>query len=533
MICLPALATIINIPDDYPTIQQGIDASSDGDTVLAQPGTYVENINFNGHNIVLGSLFLTTGDTTHISQTIIDGSSSGRVITLDDGEDSTTVICGLTIKNGLALLGAGIYCADISSFTIRDNYIIENSADAYGGGIYCFRSSPIIIRNTIRGNSAAGDYGLGGGLYCNDSNPPIHDNIITDNYGSGICCENADPLIRGNLISDNLDSGIICRTGSHATITGNIISGNTALCANSYGGGICCVSSHPTIDNNTICQNSVMEDGGGIFCHHYCGPTIINNVIYENTAGTHGGGIHCGVGSSPTIRNNTIIGNYATYGGGILFSDTSPTTKNTILWANSAPYGPEIYSYHGWTEISYCDIQGGWEGEGNIDIEPLFRDAENGDFHLMSTECGDPDDSPCIDAGDPSILDYPLDCDWGLGSERSDMGAYGGGSTASDCAYIPGDCNYNDVPLELADVIAMIGMYRGSMGAPYECSCSPHGDDFPPTADPNGNCIAFELGDVVTEIAAYRGTAAPQGCPDCPGSGRLLRGSRDQPAGRQ
>ena len=68
---LPAAATIINIPDDYPTIQEGIDASIDGDTVLVQPGTYVENINFNGHNVVLGSLFLTTEDTIYISQTKI------------------------------------------------------------------------------------------------------------------------------------------------------------------------------------------------------------------------------------------------------------------------------------------------------------------------------------------------------------------------------------------------------------------------------------------------------------------------------
>ena len=53
---------MINIPGDYPTIQQGIDASVDGDTVPVQPDTYYENINFNGHNIVPGSLFLTSRD---------------------------------------------------------------------------------------------------------------------------------------------------------------------------------------------------------------------------------------------------------------------------------------------------------------------------------------------------------------------------------------------------------------------------------------------------------------------------------------
>lgn len=87
----------------------------------------------------------------------------------------------------------------------------------------------------------------------------------------------------------------------------------------------------------------------------------------------------------------------------------------------------------------------------------------------------------------------------------------------SPCSYIPGDCDHNGIPLELSDVIAMIGMYRGTIDPAYTCDCPPHGSDFAPDADPNGNCIAFELGDVVTEIAAYRGTTEASGCEDCPG----------------
>ena len=86
---LGAYGTIINIPDDYLTIQEGIDHSSDGDTVLVDPGTYGENVNFNGHNITLASLFLTTGDTSYISSTIIDGSQDTSVIIFESGEDST------------------------------------------------------------------------------------------------------------------------------------------------------------------------------------------------------------------------------------------------------------------------------------------------------------------------------------------------------------------------------------------------------------------------------------------------------------
>jgi hypothetical protein len=126
---LSSSATVINIPDDYPTIQQGIDASTDGDTVLVQPGMYVENINFNGHNIVLGSLFLTTGDTSYISQTVIDGNSATVVIFMS-GEGSTAALKGFTVQNGFS---------------------IEN-----GGGIICMNSSPLIAYNTIRNNSAGG-----------------------------------------------------------------------------------------------------------------------------------------------------------------------------------------------------------------------------------------------------------------------------------------------------------------------------------------------------------------------------------------
>jgi len=92
------------------------------------------------------------------------------------------------------------------------------------------------------------------------------------------------------------------------------------------------------------------------------------------------------------------------------------------------------------------------------------------------------------------------------------------------CEYLAGDCDHNGTPLELGDVIFMIGMYRGTAEPEYTCDCPPHGDAFAPEADPDGNCVAFELGDVVTEIGAYRGTATASGCEDCPGSLRLIPG---------
>jgi parallel beta-helix repeat protein len=249
-----AQATIIHVPGDSSTIQGGINGAVDSDTVLVQPGTYVENINFNGHNIIVGSLFLTTGDTSYISSTVIDGDSSGWVVRFVNGEDNTAVITGFTIQNGYAQYS--------------------------GGGIHCSNSNPTITNNTISGNSAS--Y-AGGGIYCSNSSPTISNNTISGNYGE-----------RGG-------SGISCDYYSSPTISNNTISGNHAGYY-SGGGGIACYVSNPTISNNTISGNSA-DIGGGIDCFN-SSPTISNNTISGNSA-EHAGGISC-LNSSPTI-SNTII----------------------------------------------------------------------------------------------------------------------------------------------------------------------------------------------------------------------------------
>jgi len=145
--------------------------------------------------------------------------------------------------------------------------------------------------------------------------------------------------------------------------------------------------------------------------------------------------------STPTIRNNTLVANRPA----AMHLDTTiipgwPSVSvpivNNIIWQNeiwmSESVGSSEYS------IRYNDIQGGWTGIGNIAVDPLFADPENGDFHLKS-QAGrwdpvskswllDSVTSPCIDAGDPatSIANEPQPR--GL---RVNMGAYGGTSQAS------------------------------------------------------------------------------------------------------
>ena len=185
-------ATIINIPSDQPTIQAGIDAASDGDTVLVQPGTYLENINFNRKNIVVGSLTLTTGDTAYISKTIIDGGGNGTVVTFKRGEDSTAVINGFKIINGSSERGGGIYC--IRSNPTLINLKISGNIARDGGGLFFRESNAYLLNITINDNTAT----RGGGVYCSDSNPDLSNIKISGNLaeesGGGIFIQGSIPI---------------------------------------------------------------------------------------------------------------------------------------------------------------------------------------------------------------------------------------------------------------------------------------------------------------------------------------------------
>jgi len=255
-------STIWNVPEEYSTIQGGIGRASNSDTVLVQPGTYVENINFDGKLIIVASLFLTSMEPSDISTTIIDGNSIGSVVTFDSGEDSTAVLIGFTITNGTGF-GGGIYCNNASPSL--DNLMISgNSAQSTsGGGISCYNnSSPILQNVTITANSASGSYAHGGGIYCHTSSPSLNNVIISGNYG--------------------YDGGGIYLYDSNPELVYVIITANSST---TWGGGIFLSdSSNPSLVNVTITGNSAQSGygGGGIFCLD-SSPTLINSILWNNT----------------------------------------------------------------------------------------------------------------------------------------------------------------------------------------------------------------------------------------------------------
>ncbi|UCG49501.1 MAG: hypothetical protein JSU94_06895 [Phycisphaerales bacterium] len=181
-------------------------------------------------------------------------------------------------------------------------------------------------------------------------------------------------------------SAVTCASGEdgHTVLKGFTIRGGSSR----NGGGVFCQGSSPTISDCRITGNWAGSNGGGVYCDA-SDATIVNCLIYANTAGS-GGGIYC-TGASPTVTNCTITLNSASSGGG-LFCDasSSPKVTNCILWADNPT---EIYNQGGAPAVSYCDIQGGYNGaDNNIDADPLFADTSTGDFDLG-------ENSPCFNAG--------------------------------------------------------------------------------------------------------------------------------------
>jgi len=252
-----------NITQDiwYITIQEAINASNNEDTILVEPGNYVENINYNGKNITVGSLFLTTQDTTYISQTIIDGNQSGSVVTFESGEDSITVFSGFTIKNGSSNKGGGIYCFS-SNPNISNIIITNNFASDDGGGIYCLNSNPNMENVTVKNNTAPDD---GGGIHCTNSSPNMENIIIKNNS-----CNSSG-------------GGIYCYNNSSPNMVNVAITNNSANSTNGGGGGIwCSTGSSPSLVNVTIANNSTNNSGGGIQCYN-SNPSLVNCIMWGNT----------------------------------------------------------------------------------------------------------------------------------------------------------------------------------------------------------------------------------------------------------
>ncbi|MHC4060626.1 MAG: choice-of-anchor Q domain-containing protein, partial [Planctomycetota bacterium] len=356
------------VPSQYATVQDAINACVDGDAVIVAPGTYTgagnRNINFFGKAITVRST--DPNDPNIVAATIIDCNGSGRGFHFHSGEDADSILAGLTITNGYAYEGAGIYCYD-SGPTITNCTISNNTGRWYGAGIYCFYASPTITNCLIGGNWAE--------------------------RGGGMCNEGGSPTV------------------SNCTISANR--------AADGGGGMFSDYASPTVTNCTFNGNWAAHEGGGM--SNWGGNSTVTNCIFSgNSAGQFGGGGVHNRDADATFTNCTFIENtaYGSDAGGMGNYSSSVSLTNCILWHN---WPQQIVG----GSVTYSNVQGGWEGEGNIDADPCL--AFSADFHLMAG-------SPCIDAGTNTPVGglsttgidgnpRPLDGN-GDSNAVTDMGAY-------------------------------------------------------------------------------------------------------------
>ena len=429
--------TTIHIPTDQPTIQAGINAAHNGDTVLVAPGTYSENINFNGKAITV----TTSGGA---AVTTIDGGYKAGVatVTFSNGETSASVISNFTIRGG-------------------GDTIFAVSGD---GGIYVAAASPTIQGNTVTAN------------YCHNIDVEFGTATILNNEISGVQ-QSLQPTSYCNFASGILVIGTPnSLRGLGTSIVGNTIENNLA------GSGInLWAAQNVLIMNNTIRTNTSSDPGSAFTSANSSGTVLVQNLIYGNISSCGGAVAAQNSGSTASnpsilIANNTIVGNlmsssltgitnctdiaqiypapysYGSSGPGFVVINNIISGSTLYPAVNCSWYNPpsesdqptfqnDILNNAGGPFFgSYCvDVSGRYN---NITSDPQFVSPSTGNYHLQST-------SPAIDAGQYGVLQtflamtvMPFSTDFDgnprVQGSTIDMGAY-------ECSGTPGNCGLSAV----------------------------------------------------------------------------------------
>ena len=328
--------TTIHVPDDYGSIQEGLDAASLGDTVLVSPGTYVENIIWpeNAQEVKLLSV-------AGAEETIIDGDEQGRVLMIDSLDtplDLNTVIDGFSIRNGMGGIKVGQSSPWLRDLVIENNMLPRGSYQAGAGMLFSYSESK--IENCIIRNNA---------------------NLNDDAYGGGIMASFSDLQLTNCAFIENMMSGKINMVGAAIFISGALGSkSKTKLNACTF------LENYTDLPPSTLFPWETIIDLWNVD-----GLEIVNSVFKDNySVNEDFANLISVVDSDIKITNCTSVNN----DDGIVISESSQLEiTNSIFYTN----GAEEFRFYAGADssnysINYSLVSGGFPGVENIDVDPEF-----------------------------------------------------------------------------------------------------------------------------------------------------------------
>ena len=303
--------------------------------------------------------------------------------------------------------GGGVISID-SSFRIHNcllqkmsRYEIEPDHFGRGAGLELDNSNVIVDGCLFR--YTASYYCYGGSIYCIDSSVNIIGSDFIENSSPGIMSENSTLFIEDSYFNLNDIAGLF-------TIDSSTRISNSRVIYNSfwYGGrgGYFEGDGFLTVENSIFLDNNG-DTGSGLNISRREQPADIVNCLFAGNSGYRGGALY--IKDAPVnLINCTITGNISSKGCSIhLRDDAELTMINSIIWGNDDPEQIE-----GNINAYYCLIEGGFEGIGIIDEDPLFIPGPWGDYYLSLIESGQEADSPCINMGIESLPISGFDKNW-------------------------------------------------------------------------------------------------------------------------
>lgn len=368
-----------SVGSPFTAIASGIAAANNGDTVAVLPGTYFEHLQIVNKSVNLES-------TGGADATIIDGSASGTVLRIG-GWVSPTIsqVAGFTLTNGNGqlsnLLGdPGGLAIDFATVIVTDCKVINNVAGlGAAGGIQALGSNLTMVRCEVIGNDGGDTPSTKNGLQGRGGTGGVRFQGVTPT--TSILFTMTDCLVRDNIGGDGspwiFSAGVGGAGGIDANTSG--IAAGPLILTN------CRIVNNSGGDGQSSQFGGGLGGGGGLSISG-AGVRLLHCTIARNIGGDVVGGGTVGAGGIQVRQ----LGAFA-------------EIVNSIVWNNVDVLGTtsQIATLNGTSTANSSNVEGGFAGAGNIQTNPQFRDAPNGDYRLTGQ-------SPCIDAGDGSVAGLPL-----------------------------------------------------------------------------------------------------------------------------